>query len=109
MTKKNKEKILIKDAHGQLYCQNENCDQPVVTDNFCRYHYLAGWPHIHARKNLLKENYLSKTIQELLNTFGDSALLFLMQDCKNDKTFKQAVNQMMLITANEEESINRSG
>ena len=105
--KKNKEKVLIKDAHGQLYCQNENCDRAAVTDNFCRYHYLAGWPYMYARKNLLKEKHLSKTIQELLNTFGESALLFLMQDCKNDKTFKQAVSQMMLITSNEDEA-NRS-
>ena len=106
--KKHKEKIMIKDAHGQLYCQNENCDQAAQTDNFCRYHYLASWPYIHAKKKLLKENYLSKNIQDICNTFGESSLLCLIQDCKNEKSFKQAMTQMMLISQNKDDPISAS-
>ena len=87
---------LIKDAEGKLYCQNENCDQPAVTDTFCRYHYLTGWPRIHARKTLLKQGELPRRIQELVDIFGQSALLFLMKDCKSQKTFEAAAIDMQI-------------
>ncbi len=89
---------LIKDAEGKFYCQHESCDQPAVTDSYCRYHYLSGWPRIYARKTLLKEDYLPKAIQELVDIFGESALAFLMRDCKTDKAFAQAIKEMPIIT-----------
>jgi len=97
LNNKKKDAILIKDAEGRYYCQDENCDQPATTDMFCRYHYLASWSYFYARKNLLKDGYLSKTIQELVNVFGDAALLCIMQDCKTEETFLHTAKGMQII------------
>ncbi len=104
LNNKSKETILIKDAEGMLYCQHENCDQPAVTDLFCRYHYLEQWPRLYNRKQILKENYLSQEIQKLISHFGEPTLSFLIKDFKTKKAFDLVVKEMNLIPTNSEDA-----
>ena len=87
---------LIKDVKGQHYCHDEHCDQPAVTDIYCRYHYLALWPKIQHRKNLLKNSYLLKTTHYLIRTFGEKALNFMLNDFKSEKSLESALKEMNL-------------
>ena len=87
---------VIKDVKGQRYCHDERCDQPAVTDIYCRYHYLALWPKIQHRKNLLKDNYLLKTTHQLIRMFGEKALNFILHDLKSEKSLESALKEMNL-------------
>ena len=106
LNKKNQEEVLIRDAEGRLYCHDEKCDQPAVTDIYCRYHYLASWKYFQTKKKLLEEKYLSHTIQELIKSFGEGALLFTIRDFKNEKAFEIAAREMSFSTGKEEDTIN---
>ena len=106
LNKKKQEEVLIRDAEGRLYCHDEKCDQPAVTDIYCRYHYLALWKYLQTKKKLLEEKYLSHTIQELIKSFGEGALHFTMRDFKNEKTFEMAAREMSFSTGKEEDTIN---
>ena len=93
---------IIKDAKGRHYCHDEHCDQPAVTDMYCRYHYLALWPQIQKRRKLLKEDYLLKTTHQLIRSFGEKGLHFLLNDLKSEKTFESALKEMNLSLLKEE-------
>ncbi len=108
LNKKREEEIAIKDAEGRSYCQDENCDQPAVTDKYCRYHYLNGWKYRRNRSKLLENYYLTDTIQSLLQSFGEGALHFILRDCKNEKAFETAGREMNFFTEEEEETIHPS-
>lgn len=105
LDRKNKEAVLIKDAEGRLYCHDENCDQPAVTDIYCRYHYLALWKYLQVRTKLLENRYIMKTIQDLMKTFGTGIINILVSDFKNEKTFEVAAREMSFSTEKEEEII----
>ena len=99
-----KEKVQIKDAEGRLYCQEEFCDQPAVSGDFCRYHYLALWKHFQVRKQLLQNDFLFKNINKLIKFFGDVALDFILFDCKNEKAFESATKEMIPASKDEDTS-----
>ena len=99
-----KEKVQIKDAEGRLYCQEEFCDQPAVSGDFCRYHYLALWKHFQVRKKLLQNDFLFKSINELRKSFGDIALDFILSDCKNEKAFESATKEMIPVSSKDEDT-----
>ena len=94
LEQKIKEKVQIKDAEGRLYCQEEFCDQPAVSGDFCRYHYLALWKYFQVRKQLLQEGFLFKRINDLIKSFGDVSLDFILADCKNEKAFESATKEI---------------
>ena len=100
-----KDEIPIKDAEGRLYCYDENCDQPAVTDIYCRYHYLALWQYLRIRKQLLESKYLVTTIQEILASCGEGALHFLLRDLKSEKTFELATKEMNFSLGREGETL----
>ena len=103
LNKKTVDKPLIKDAEGRLYCQHETCDQPAVTDSYCRYHYIALWRHLQTKKNLLENNYLLASIRELVKIFGEPCLHFILRDCKNEKIFESAIREMQLFSPRDED------
>ncbi|MDE0119915.1 MAG: hypothetical protein OXM55_07920 [Bdellovibrionales bacterium] len=109
LNKKAQEKVLIRDTEGRLYCHDEKCDQPAVTDIYCRYHYLALWKYLQTRKRLLEEKYLFYTINELIKSFGEGALYFIIRDFKNEKTFETAAKEMSFSTGKEEDVVNVEG
>lgn len=103
LSKRNNEEILIKDVEGRRYCHDENCDQPAVTDIYCRYHYLAFWKYLQMKKKLLENKYLSHTIEELISLFGEGALHFVLRDLKNEKSFEMATKEMSFSAGKEKE------
>ena len=109
LTKRNNEEILIKDVEGRRYCHDENCDQPAVTDIYCRYHYLLLWKYLQTKKKLLDSKYLFNTIEELINLLGEEVLLFILRDLKNEKSFEIAAKEMAFSTGKEEESVRETG
>ena len=98
------EVVPIKDAEGRFYCYDESCDQPAVTDVYCRYHYLALWKFLQARKKLLADEYLKKTIEEFTNSLGEGALLFLLRDLKTERAFETVAKEMNLHSSKEEDT-----
>ena len=96
---------LIKDAKGRRYCHDAHCDQPAGTDIYCRYHYLALWPQIQKRKKLLKEDYLLKTIQQIIRMFGEKALNFILSDLKSKKSFESVLKEINPSLLKEEETL----
>ncbi len=104
LEEKIKEKVQIKDAEGRLYCQEEFCDQPAVSGDFCRYHYLALWKHFQVRKQLLQKDFLFKSIDELKKSFGNIALDFILSDCKNEKAFESATKEMLPVSGKDEDT-----
>ena len=96
---------LIKDAKGRHYCHDEHCDQPAVTDIYCRYHYLALWPQIQNKKKLLNEDYLLKTVHQLIRSFGEKALNFILSDLKSEKSFESALREMNPSLLKEEKTL----
>lgn len=111
LSKRNNEEILIKDVEGRRYCHDENCDQPAVTDIYCRYHYLVSWKYLQMKKKLLENKYLVHTIEELISLFGEGALHFVLRDLKNEKSFEVATKEMSFSTGKEkeEEGIGEAG
>jgi hypothetical protein len=105
LNNKNKEAVLIKDAEGRLYCRDESCDQPAVTDVYCRYHYLALWKYHQTRKKLLNDQFLMNTIQGLIKSFGTGVVSFMLYDFKNEKAFELVAKEMNFSTGKEEEGI----
>ncbi len=105
LSKKNKEAVLIKDAEGRLYCRDEKCDQPAVTDVYCRYHYLALWKYLKTRKKLLNDQFLMNTIQSLIKSFGPGVISFMLYDFKSEKAFELVAKEMNFSTGKEEEGI----
>ena len=104
LKKRDQEEVLIKDAEGRRYCNNENCDQPAVTDIYCRYHYLSAWKYLQKRKQLRENQYLQNTIQEVVQSMGTEALDFMLKDFKTEKNFERACNERDLSTNKEEEN-----
>ena len=103
LSKRNNEEILIKDVEGRRYCHDENCDQPAVTEIYCRYHYLVSWKYLQMKKKLLENKYLAHTIEELINLFGEGALHFVLRDLKNEKSFEVATKEMSFSAGKEKE------
>ena len=106
--KRQEEEVVIKDAEGRRYCKDEHCDQPAVTDVYCRYHYLSLWKFLQDRKKLFKNQHIDKTIKTLVASFGDMALLFLIRDFKSEKNFETAIKEMGLFLDKEEDNFNAS-
>ena len=104
LKKRDQEEVLIKDAEGRRYCNNENCDQPAVTDIYCRYHYLSAWKYLQKRKQLRETQYLQNTIQGVVNSMGTEALDFMLKDFKSEKNFERACNERDLSTNKEEDN-----
>lgn len=103
----NKEKAeVFTDVEGRRYCNEENCDQLAVTDIYCRYHYLALWKYLRKKKKLLKDSYLSNTIQELIQSFGEPALHCILKDLKSEKSFDWATKEIIFSVEKEEEAFN---
>ncbi len=94
LNKKTQEEVSIKDAEGRSYCQDENCDQPAVTDKYCRYHYLSLWKYRQTRKKLLDEKYLENSIKNLIKSFGERVVGFVLRDCRNEKAFEIVAREM---------------
>ena len=94
MEKEDQSQVQIKDAQGRLYCREEHCDQPAVTLEYCRCHYLGLWKYLQTRKQIFQEDYLSKTISSLCKSFGETGLQFILNDLKSDKSFDLAVKEM---------------
>lgn len=103
LNKRNNEEILIKDVEGRRYCHDENCDQPAVTEIYCRYHYLSSWKYLQMKKKLLENKYLAHTIEELISLFGEGALHFVLRDLKNEKSFEVATKEMSFSAGKEKE------
>ena len=103
LSKRNNEEIIIKDVEGRRYCHDENCDQPAVTEIYCRYHYLVSWKYLQMKKKLLENKYLAHTIEELISLFGEGALHFVLRDFKNEKSFEVATKEMSFSTGKEKE------
>ena len=103
LNKRSQPFVLLKDEEGRYYCQEEDCDQPAVTGNFCRYHYLATWKYNREKNKLLNNNYLKKTIKDFLQRYGEGILSILLKDLKNKKNFDQAVGEMSLLGIKPEE------
>ena len=108
LNRKTQKEVALKDAEGRSYCQEDNCDQPAVTDKYCRYHYLNGWKYRRNRSKLLESFYLTDTIQNFLQAFGEGALHLILRDCKNEKTFEKAGREMNFFAEEEEETIHPS-
>ena len=94
LNEKKQDGQMIKDAQGRRYCHDEHCDQPAVTDIYCRYHYLALWSQIQNRKKLLDEGYLLQTTHHLIRHFGENVLSFMLNDLRNDKSFESALKEI---------------
>ena len=105
LNRKTQEEVSIKDAEGRSYCQDENCDQPAVTDKYCRYHYLASWKYRQTRNKLLDGRYLEENIKKLMESFGEGALHFIIRDCKSEKTFELVGREMNFSSGEEDETM----
>ncbi len=98
---KEKQNILIKDVQGRIYCQDDNCDQPAVTENFCRQHYLYLWPYVYNRKKILENKQLFEILNKIVKNFGKAGLLSVMKDCKTEKSFEFIAKEMNFPTSGE--------
>ena len=94
LNKRDQKEVLIKDAEGRSYCQDEHCDQPAVTDIYCRYHYLALWKYLQTKKQFSENKYLFHTINNIVNSLGEEALQFILRDLKNEKSFEVVAKEM---------------
>ena len=106
LSKRDQNEVLLKDAEGRSYCQDEHCDQPAVTDVYCRYHYLALWKYLQTKKQLSKNRYLFHTIQDIMKALGEEALQFVLRDLKNEKTFEAVTKEMNFSIKKDDEMIN---
>ena len=104
LNKKSEEEVFT-DVEGRRYCSEENCDQLAVTGIYCRYHYLFLWKYLRTKKKLLEEKYLSRTIQELIQVFGEEGLHCVLKDLKNEKTFEWATKEMNFSVEKEEHTL----
>ena len=106
LSKRDQSEVLLKDAEGRSYCQDEHCDQPAVTDMYCRYHYLALWKYLQTKKQLSENRYLFHTIQDIMKALGEEALQFVLRDLKNEKTFESVTKEMNFSIKKDDEMIN---
>lgn len=106
LSKRDQKEVLLKDAEGRSYCQDEHCDQPAVTDVYCRYHYLALWKYLQTKKQLSENRYLFHTIQDIMKVLGEEALQFVLRDLKNEKAFETVTKEMSVSIKKEDEIIN---
>ena len=106
LSKRDQKEVLLKDAEGRSYCQDEHCDQPAVTDVYCRYHYLALWKYLQMKKQLSENRYLFHTIQDIMKALGEEALQFVLRDLKNEKTFEAVTKEMSFSIKKDDEMIN---
>ena len=79
---------------GYEYCLEDNCDQPVTTDQYCRYHYIMHWHKIRMRKKILSENQLQKQIQQLVESHSPKLLDYMVRDLSNESDFSVALEEM---------------
>ncbi len=101
---KQEEKPQLKDAEGRLYCRHETCDQPAVTLEYCRHHYLVLWKYLQNRKTFLKGGRMVKNLQGIVKVLGAEGLDFILKDLKNDKSFEGVVQEMRLSVGGKEDS-----
>lgn len=81
--------VSITDAEGRVLCRSMNCDQAMVVDGFCRYHYLLYWKRIQLRRKILSEGRLEKYIQDLTSRYPDKYLEVMAKDLVSEKDFMQ--------------------
>ena len=88
------EEVILTDADGNRICRVAECDQVARVDGYCRYHYLAMWKRIQARKKILTEGKLEKYIEELTARYPDKFLEILRKDLKSAKDFMHVLQEL---------------
>ena len=88
--------VTIKGSEGFEYCRKDNCDQPVTTEWYCRYHYLVLWDLIKERKKILSEGQLKKKIKDLSDQHSAVLLDYMLRDFSNEQDFFVALSEMKL-------------
>lgn len=88
------EEVILTDAEGRRYCRVKDCDQSVVVEAYCRYHYLLYWKKIQVRKKILDEGRLERYIEELTARYPDKFLDMLRKDLRSEKEFLAAIQEL---------------
>ena len=105
LNKRDQKEVLPQNVEGISYCKYENCDQPAVTDGYCRYHYLVLWKYLQTKKQFSEDQYLFHTMQNIIKSLGEESLQFILRDLKNEKTFEAVAKEMNFSIKKEEETI----
>ena len=103
LNKRDQKEVFPKDAEGRSYCRDEHCDQPAVTDVYCRYHYLALWKYLQTKKQFSDNRYIFHKIQDIMKSLGEESLQFILRDLKNEKTFEVVAKEMNFSIKKDEE------
>lgn len=68
-------------------CLEKNCDNPVTTLGYCRFHYIKNWNEIKRRNSILEEGKLQEFIEELVNKYPLKHLESILEDLTDEKSF----------------------
>ena len=90
-------KVPLKNSEGRQYCAEENCDQPAVTGDYCRLHYIMVWRLIKDKNEILSQNKLKTWVGEIIENHRRQAVLdYMVRDLSNEKDFSSALSEMKI-------------
>jgi len=75
-------------------CLEKNCDNPVTTLGYCRYHYITNWQFIKKKQELIQERKLQVLLEDLIEKYPFKFIEGLFQDIQDEKTFFNILKEM---------------
>ena len=75
-------------------CLEKNCDSPLTTLGYCRYHYIKNWKFIKTKQQILHDGKLAVLIEELISKFPMKYSEAVLTDLQDDKSFYAALREL---------------
>ena len=75
-------------------CLEKNCDSPLTTLGYCRYHYIKNWKFIKNKQQILHDGKLAVLIEELISKFPMKYSEAVLADLQDDKSFYAALREL---------------
>jgi len=83
-------------------CLEKNCDNPVSSGDYCRFHYIKNWKDTKRRENILTEGKLQIFIEELVSKYTVKQIEGLLEDLTDEKSFFQVLQELNIDSSLEE-------
>ena len=75
-------------------CLEKNCDNPVTTLGYCRFHYIKNWKEIKAKQQVLQGGKLATLIKDLVDKYPREHVETVLVDLQDDKSFYAALREL---------------
>ena len=90
-------------------CPIKNCENPVTSGGYCRFHYISNWKDIKKRQVLLQDGALFDYIDEITLKYPVKFLEGILKDLTDEKQFHNVLREMNIDVDDSVDGVDEGG